>query len=153
MVVTSARGAQADGRRGNELRAGEDAQAFQRAGNARAFQAVITMFSLNEYFDQVFRSEAGEMGAGGGRADAGDDGELCAGAGVAVHERVENAGAGGLANGGGEARNCEIDIHSSMVNEVWMWDKRHTAQLREGSGYENYLFYPLRDRSVSKRRV
>src|ERR1035437_2201944 len=127
------------------------------------------MLALDEYLNQALSGEAGEVGAGGGGADAGDDGEFGAGAGVAVHEGVEDAGAGGLADGGGEAGDGEIDIYSSMVDEVWMLNKGHTpsyepargywshggacCRLREGSCYENHLLYSLRDRSVSEGRV
>jgi hypothetical protein len=124
------------------------------------------MLALDEYFNQVFLGEAGQMGAGGGGADAGDNGEFGTGTGMAVHERVEDTGAGGLADRGGQAGDGDVDIHGSMVDEVWMWNKRHTARydsargdwsggdawrrVREGSCHENYLFYPIRDRSVSE---
>ena len=49
------------------------------------------------------------MDAGGGGRDFRNDGQLSTGAGVAVHEAVEHAGAGGLADGGGDARYGVVD--------------------------------------------
>jgi hypothetical protein len=121
VVVTGAGGTEADRGRGDEFGARKNAEAFERAGDARAFQAVITMFALDEYFDQALSGEAGQVGAGGGGADASDDGELGTGTGAGVHERVKDAGAGRLADGGCQAGDGKIDIHGSIVNEVWMF--------------------------------
>ena len=45
--------------------AGEDAQAFQRGGHVRSFEAVVTMLALGQDFDQAFCRQAIQVRAGG----------------------------------------------------------------------------------------
>lgn len=73
------------------------------------------------------------MNTCGGGADSCDDGELSAGAGVAVHQAIEHASASGFADGGGDTRGCNIsvglDIHHLMVDEVLIRGNPHTAEM------------------------
>jgi hypothetical protein len=88
---------------------GEDAEALEGAGDVGRGERVVAMTTLDMDADEVFRLEAVEVDAGGGGGDFRDDGQFGAGAGVTVHERVEHAGAGGLADGGGDGGDGVVD--------------------------------------------
>lgn len=78
------------------------------------------MTSLHEDADEAVGLEAIEVDAGGGRRDAGDDGQLGAGTRGAFHEAEEHAGAGWLADGGGDRGDGGVDagFHCFTVDEV-----------------------------------
>ena len=142
VVVAGARRAEVLGGVGNEAgtgAAGKDAEALEGAGDVRTGEGVVAMAALDEDADEVFRFEPGEMHAGRGGGDIGNDGELGAGAGVAVEERIEHAGAGRLADGGGDGGDRGIDvgaegargcIHTFTVNEVCMRGKDHAREMK-----------------------
>lgn len=97
------------------------------------------MTALHEHLDEVFRFEARQVDAGGRGGNVADDGELGSGAGVAVHERVEHARAGGLGDRGRNGGDGGIDrggggqaccIHSFTVNEVWVCSNDHAGGMR-----------------------
>lgn len=79
------------------------------------------MLALDDNFDQMCVLQAMQMYTGCGGADARDDGQFCAGAGMAVHKGKEHAGACGLTNSGGNGGNGMVGvqcyIHSLIVNE------------------------------------
>ncbi len=60
--------------------------------NVGSVEAVVAVFSLHKDLDEMGRGQALQMSAGRGWPDACDDGELGAGAGVAVQEAGEDAG-------------------------------------------------------------
>jgi hypothetical protein len=116
VVVAGACGAKMLGGAGNEGAAsatGEDAEALKGAGDVGRSERVVAMASLDLDADKVLRFEAVEVDAGGGGGNFRDDGEFGAGAGVAVHEAVEHASAGGLADGGGDGGDGVIDALGS----------------------------------------
>lgn len=123
MVITGTGGAEAAGRMGHEFQgaAGEDAEPFEGSGYSGPFEAVITMLPLHAQFDEAFGSEAVEVRAGGGGSDLGHHGQFGAGAGVAVHQTIEHARTGRLADGrrdSGDRRFDRIlDRHTSMIDE------------------------------------
>ena len=136
VVVAGARGAEVLRGAGNKLAAraaSENAEALEGAGNAGTGEGVVAVTALNKNPDQVFRFEPAEVSAGGGGGDAGNDGKFGSGARVAVHEGVEHAGTGGLADGGGDGGDGGVDvavcIHSFTVNEVWMRDKSDAGRV------------------------
>jgi hypothetical protein len=102
--------------------AGEDAERFESGSDVRTVEAVVAVLALSEEFDETLGFEAMEMDAGSGRSDFSEHGEFGAGAGAAVHEAVQHAGASRFADGGGDGRGGEImvfsNIHSLMVNEL-----------------------------------
>ena len=129
VVVATAGGAHVDGGGGREAlagAAGEDAEAFEGAGDGGRGEGVVAVASLHEDADEIVVFEAGEVHAGGRRGHAGDDGQLSAGARVAFHEAVEHARARRLADGGGDAGDCGVDggFHRFTVDEVLVWSKR-----------------------------
>ncbi len=93
------------------------------------------MLSLLQDFYKMFGGQAMQMGAGSGRAHAGEGCQFGAGAGAVIHQGEEDAGAGGFADsrgdlgdgevvaGRGNASVCGGCNHSSMINEVWLRGK------------------------------
>jgi NIPSNAP len=130
VIVAGAGGAERLRCGGDEARsgdAGEDAEALEGAGDFGAGERVIAMAPLGGDADEALVFEAAEVNAGGGGRDVGENGELSAGAGVAVEERTKHAGPGGLADGGGDGRDGGVHsllcIHGLTVNEVWARSK------------------------------
>jgi hypothetical protein len=133
VVVATAGGAHVDGGGGREAlagAAGEDAEAFEGAGDGGRGEGVVAVASLHEDTDEIVAFEAIEVHAGGRRGHAGDDGQLSAGARVAFHEAIEHACARRLADGGGDAGDGRVDVgfHCFTVDEVWSPDKRDDDQ-------------------------
>jgi hypothetical protein len=83
--------------------------------------------ALRGDIEQVDVEQAGEMDAGSRWRDLGDCGELGAGAGVAVHEGIEHAGARGLADGGRDGSDDEI----GMLWWAGVGWRRHALTLSE----------------------
>ena len=126
MVVAGARRAEGLGRGGDKpgaSDAGEHAEALEGAGDFGSGEGVVAVASLGGDAHEALGFEAAEVDAGGGGRDIGEDGELGAGAGVSVKQRTEHAGAGGLADSGGDGRDRGVHallcIHGLTVNEVW----------------------------------
>ena len=71
------------------------------------------------------------MDASCGRTDAGNGSKLGASAGVAIHQGIEDAGAGRLADRGGNFRGGGIGVrrymHCLMVDEVLMQDNENSS--------------------------
>jgi hypothetical protein len=112
VVVAGARGAKMLGGVGDEgtgSASGEDAETLKSAGDVGRGERVVAMAALDVNADEILGFEAVEVDAGGGGGNFRDDGEFGAGAGVAVHEGVEHAGAGGLADGGGDGGDSIVD--------------------------------------------
>lgn len=134
VIVTGARGAQPVGgirRKGPRGTAGEHAQRFQHGGNVAAFQTVVAVPPLGEDFDQSLRLQALQMHAGGARSDFRGHGQFGRGSRQAVGKAVEHAGAGEVADGGGNAGDRGVgmffDIHSLMIDEACSPGKRDPA--------------------------
>lgn len=127
VVVAGARGAEGLGRgrdKASASDAGQDAEALEGASNFGSCEGVVAMAALGGDADEALGFEAAEMHAGSGGRDFGEDSQLGAGAGVAVEERAEHAGAGGLANGGGYGGDGGVFcIHGLTVNEAWVRSK------------------------------
>jgi hypothetical protein len=105
VVVAGARDAEAIWRVRHKLAgspSGEDIQSFKHMRNVGSVKAVVAMFSLHKNLDEMCHGHTLQMSAGCGGADAGDYGELCAGAGVPVQETGKDAGSGRLADGCGD---------------------------------------------------
>ena len=142
VVVAGARGAEALGSVGDELAtraAGKDAEALEGAGDAGTGEGVVAMAALHEDGDEIFGFQAGEVDAGGGRRDVGNDGQFSTGTGMTIHQRIEHTGSGRLADGGRDRRHGGIDgdsgercIHSFTVDEVWMYSKGDDADMGAG---------------------
>lgn len=112
VVVAGARSAEmlrGVGDEGAASAPGEDAEALEGAGDVGRGEREVAVTPLGVDANEIFRFEAVEVDAGGGGGDFRDDGEFGAGAGVAVHEGVEHAGAGGLADGGGDGGDGVVD--------------------------------------------
>ena len=124
VIVAGARDAEAVWRVRHKLAgsaSGEDIQSFKHMRNVGSVKAVVAVFSLYKDFDEMRRGEAPQMGAGCGWSDAGDHGELGAGAGVAVQETGEDARSCRLADGSGDHRDRRyqcVYIHTSTLDEV-----------------------------------
>ena len=88
------------------------------------------MFSLGENFDEMSCFKSIEVYARRRRAYASYHGELGAGSRVTVHEAVEDASAGLIANGGGNSGDCGIvilfSIHTFMLSELSVSRNRHS---------------------------
>jgi hypothetical protein len=102
--------------------AGEDTEALEGAGDFGSGEGVIAVASLGGDADEAFGFEAAEVDAGGGGRDVSEDSQLGAGAGMSIEEGAEHAGAGGLADGGGDGGDGGVHallcIHGLTVNEV-----------------------------------
>ena len=130
VVVACARGEEAAGSVGHEFfvrAAGNDVERFEGAGDVGSFEAEVAVLALREESEEALGFQAAEMNAGGGGSDAGDDGQFGGGAGVAIHQAIEHACAGGFADGGGDFGRGNVgavgDIHCLMIDEVWVWGK------------------------------
>jgi hypothetical protein len=82
--------------------------------------------------NQALVFEPREVSACGGRAHLGERGKLGAGAGAAIDQAIEHAGAGWLSDGRGDAGDDHVCVaiccmalcrHSSMLDEVCLHDK------------------------------
>ena len=127
VVVTGACGEQAAGRVWDKLfvrAAGDDVERFESAGDVGSFEAEVAVLALREERDEALRFQAAEMNTGGGGADICDDGEFGGSAGVAIHQAIEHACAGGFADGGGDFGGGDVGaaggIHCLMIDEVWV---------------------------------
>jgi len=131
-----AQGAGGVGDKGSVGAASEDTEGFEGGGDIGAGQAEVPVLTLSEDLDQTLIFQALEVSAGGGGSDVTNDGEFGSGAGAPVREAVEHAGAGGFADGGGDAGDGCIgmlaDIHSLMVNEVFLQGNWHSASCERG---------------------
>ncbi len=113
------------------------AQRFESGGYVGSFEAVVPVLSLRENFHQTLGFQALQVHAGGGGRDFSDHREFGAGAGAAVGEAVEHAGAGGFSDGGGDFRDGGIrmdgNIHSLMVDEVFLRGNWHITDMHSTS--------------------
>lgn len=130
VVVAGAGGAQRLRRGGDEAGAGDagkNAETLEGAGHFGSGESVVAVATLCGDADEALGFETAEVNAGGGGGDIGEDGQLSAGAGVAVEERTQHAGAGRLADGGGHGGDGGVHallcIHGLTVNEVWVRSK------------------------------
>jgi len=111
---------------------GEHAQGFKRGRYIGPLQTVVTMLPLGKDIYQTLCLQPLQVDTGGRRGNVSDHRKLGAGSCTSVQQAVEHAGACGLADGcrnaGDRSVNLSINIHSLMINEVFMLDNWHIAE-------------------------
>lgn len=136
VIVASAGRAQPVGRVGHEgvaRSARQHAQGFKGSRYVIPIKTVITMLALGEYFHQALRFQALQMDAGGRGSDLRYYCKLSAGAGTAIGQAIEHAGARRLTNRRCNSRDRRIRvlayIHTLMVDEVFLFDNQHSREM------------------------
>ncbi len=119
--------------RANRHRRRQCLQGFHRSGDLGTGQAVVPVAARGADPDQAALGEPVQMGAGRGRSDAGQPGQLTGWAGLTVHQGKENGGTGGLAHEGRGDGEFALCWHECSVERQYFGVQRNDSVLASTS--------------------
>lgn len=137
VIVAGSRGTQAIWRRRYKPLLGaarQDRESFQDTSNLRSAKTVIPVLPLSHDLNQAVQSQPVQVRTRGRRTHVRDHRKLRARSRAIVYEAIEHSRSCRFADGRRDARRAAVhlpfDIHTVIVNEVWMSGKAYSLRMR-----------------------